>query len=534
MAALRVREGARVSERALVVGGSVAGLASALALARAGLRVLVLEKDAEPLPASSGEAFASWQRHGVPQARHSHAFLARLLELLKLREPALLDALRAHGAEEIRFVDVLKKALPGQAGRHPSADAQRGAAERGPAARARAISEREGLAEIALLPEDDAIAVLACRRTTFEWTLRRHVESLPEVEIRSGIAVTGLLAEPAANGAPPRVCGASAGEQRFEADLVVDASGRRSRLRHWLAAIGARRPREHSEPCGIFYSSRFYHARTGSPLPSLDGPMGADYGFLKVGVFPGDARSWSVTLAASPDDPPLRALTRPGAFEALAAALPLTAPWVDPAVAEAQGDVHAMTGLRNTRRFLVEDGEPLALGVAAVGDALIHTNPIVGRGCTLAFVNAYLLADAWRESAGALREFALALETAVAREIVPWYEGMLAQDRDAIRVMQMLRDGEDPWRVNRDDGSVDPAAWLRVLLRDGFVPALREDAAVLRTFLRLFNLLDAPSDLMKDPALLSRVLASYARRETRVDPPQPTRAEVVARLAALA
>src|SRR5262249_31589457 len=149
-------------------------------------------------------------------------------------------------------------------------------------------------------------------------------------------------------------------------------------------------------------------------------------------------------------------------------------------------------------------------------------------------VNAYLLADAWRESAGALREFALALESAVAREIVPWYEGMLAQDRDAIRVMEMLRDGEDPWRVNRDDGSVDPAAWRRVLVRDGFVPALREDAAVLRPFLRLFNLLDAPSDLMKDPALLARVLASYARRGARTDPPQPTRAEVVARLAALA
>jgi 2-polyprenyl-6-methoxyphenol hydroxylase-like FAD-dependent oxidoreductase len=489
-----------VNARALVVGGSVAGLASALALARAGLRVLVLEKDAEPLPASPAEAFAGWQRQGVPQARHSHAFLARLLELLRAREPALLDALRAHGAEEIRFVDVVKKALPGAA----------------------------------LLPEDDSIAVLACRRTTFEWALRRHVAALPEVEIRSGVAVTGLLADPGEGSSPPRVRGALAGEQRFEADLIVDASGRRSRLRHWLAAIGARRPREHSEPCGIFYSSRFYGARAGAPPPSLDGPMGADYGFLKVGVFPGDAQSWSVTLAASPDDPPLRALTRPGAFEALAAALPLTAPWVDPAVAEPQGDIHAMTGLRNTRRFLVEEGEPLGLGVAAVGDALIHTNPIVGRGCTLAFVNAYLLADAWRESSGALRDFALALEAAVAREIVPWYEAMLAQDRDAIRVMQMLRDGEDPYRVNRDDGSVDPAAWLRVLLRDGFVPALREDAAVLRTFLRLFNLLDAPSDLMKDPALLSRILASYARRARRTDPPTPSRAEVVARLAALA
>jgi 2-polyprenyl-6-methoxyphenol hydroxylase-like FAD-dependent oxidoreductase len=489
-----------VSARAVVVGGSVAGLACAQALARAGLSVCVLEKDPAPLPEDPAQAFLRWQRASVPQARHSHALLARLLELLRAREPALLEALRTHGAEEIRFVDVLKKALPGAV----------------------------------LLAEDDDIAVLACRRTTFEWVLRRYVSALPGVEIRGGVAVTGLLAEPCDGAAPPRVRGVRSAHARFDADLVVDASGRRSRLRHWLAEIGARRPREHSEPCGIFYSSRFYRGRAGAALPVLDGPMGADYGFLKVGVFPGDAHTWSVTLAASPDDPPLRALTRAGAFEAIAASLPLTAPWVDPAVAEPCSEVHAMTGLRNTRRFLVEEGEPLALGVAAAGDALIHTNPIVGRGCTLAFVNAYLLADAWSESGADLRAFALGLEEKVEREIVPWYEGMLAQDRDAIRVMEMLRDGEDPWRVNRDDGSVDPAAWLRTLLRDGFVPALREDAAVLRAFLRLFNLLDAPSDLMKDPAPLARVLASYARRETRAPTPQPTRAEVVAQLAALA
>lgn len=489
-----------MTQRAVVVGGSVAGLACAIALARAGLRVMVLEKDAEYLPESPELAFATWRRHGAPQIRHSHAFLARLHNLLREREPALLEELLAAGAERIRFADVLAKVLPGAA----------------------------------LAPQDEEITLLACRRVTFEWTLLRYVASLPEVEFRGGVPVAGLLARRSAGDGCPRITGVrTAGGGRLEADLVVDASGRRSHLRHWLAESGARRPREHSEPCGIFYSSRFYRARPGAPLPLLDGPMGADYGFLKLGVFPGDARSWSVTLAASPDDPPLRALTRRDAFEALAAALPLTAPWVDPAVAEPQSDVSAMTGLRNTRRFLVEAGEPLALGVTAAGDALIHTNPIVGRGCTLAFVNAYLLADAWRESAGEPRDFALRLEEKVERELVPWYEGMLAQDRDAIRVMQMLRGGEDPYRVDREDGSVDPAAYLRVLLRDGFVPALREDASVLRAFLRLFNLLDAPSDLMKDPGLLARVLASYARRASRAAVPQPTRAEVVARLAAL-
>jgi 2-polyprenyl-6-methoxyphenol hydroxylase-like FAD-dependent oxidoreductase len=489
-----------MTRRAVVVGGSVAGLAAALALARAGLSVRVLEKDADPPPGDPEQAFRAWRRRGTPQAHHSHAFLARLHRLLGQREPALLEALLAHGAEPIRFAEVVKRVLP---------DAE-------------------------LRPEDDEIVLLACRRTTFEWVLRRHVGALPGVELQGGVAVAGLCARSEPGGACPHITGVrSTSGSAFEADLVVDASGRRSRLRHWLAEIGARMPREESEPCGIFYSSRFYRGRTGAPLPSLDGPMGADYGFLKVGVFPGDSRTWSVTLAASPDDPPLRALGDPAAFEAIARALPLTAPWVEPAVAEPISDVAAMTGLRNTRRFLVESGAPLATGIAAVGDALIHTNPIVGRGCTLAFVNAYLLADAWQESGGEPRRFSAVLEAKVEGELVPWYEGQRLQDRDAIRVMQMLQDGEDPWQTQRPDGSVDPAAYLRALLRDGFAPALREDIVVLRAFMRLFNLLDAPSDPIRDPQLFSRVLASYARRESRAALLQPTRAEVVDRLAAL-
>ena len=79
--------------RIVVIGGGVAGLGAAHFLARDGHDVTVLERDATPLPATPAEAFAHWDRRGAPQVRHSHAFLARLRNLLRDRAPDLLAAL---------------------------------------------------------------------------------------------------------------------------------------------------------------------------------------------------------------------------------------------------------------------------------------------------------------------------------------------------------------------------------------------------------------------------------------------------------
>ena len=176
----------------------------------------------------------------------------------------------------------------------------------------------------------------------------------------------------------------------------------------------------------------------------MEGGMGQDLGYLKIGIFPGDARIFSLTLAASPDDDLLRSVLRTRGFEAAAAALPITRAWVDPAVSEPISDVHGMANLRNTRRWLVADGEPLALGVVAIGDALIHTNPITGRGCSLAWVSAFLLAEALRKEPEDARALALVLDAAIEREVVPWWRAQVQQDRDAIEVEAIQPRGENP------------------------------------------------------------------------------------------
>jgi 2-polyprenyl-6-methoxyphenol hydroxylase-like FAD-dependent oxidoreductase len=490
--------------RVVVVGGSVAGLATGIALGQQGHRVTILEQDATPLPETALEAFEKWERRGAPQTRHSHAFLARLHNLLRDRVPGLLEALLASGAELMRFEDMVRPTFG------------------------------DGVA----VPADEDLTMLACRRLTFEWVMRRWALAEGLVEFRDGETVEGLLAERSASGgaaALPCVRGVRlAGGETLGADLVVDASGRRTRIGRWLAAVGAREMRVESEPCGIFYSSRFYRLRQAAPL-SADGVIAADLGYLKYALFRGDSGIFSITLAASPDDDPLRSVLKERCFEAAATALPSIAPWVDPGVSEPVTDVHAMANLRDTRRFWLEDGAPLALGVCSVGDALIHTNPIVGRGCTLAWVNATLLADALRDHPDDLHAFALALDAAVEREIVPWYEAMRMQDRDSIEVSRAQLRGEDPFALQRPDGSVDPKATMRSLLREGLVPALAEDIEICRAFMRLFNLLEAPSDLMRRPDILQRVLAVWSRRGER-EPRSlgPTRAQMIETLRAAA
>lgn len=77
----------RDRKQVVFIGGSVAGLIGALALARSGQRVTILEKDPTPLPETPDQAFDAWDRRGSPQVRHSHAFLGRMLKLIREREP---------------------------------------------------------------------------------------------------------------------------------------------------------------------------------------------------------------------------------------------------------------------------------------------------------------------------------------------------------------------------------------------------------------------------------------------------------------
>ena len=468
----------------LVIGGGVAGLGTALCLAEEGFDVHVVERDETTLPATPDEAFDGWPRRGAPQVRHSHAFLARLRNLLRDRNPKLLEDLLAAGATELRFTERLP----------------------------------ETLADTDARPGDEDLVALACRRTTFEWVLRRDAMEARGVRMTQG-AVQGLV------GSGGHVRGVRLeGGRELPATWTVDASGRRSPLPAWIADLGGPPLAEREEDTGIVYSSRFYRLRADAELPPVEGMNAGDLGYLKFAVFIGDNATYSITFGVPSEDAALRALLREPGFTIAARSIPALAPWVDPAIADPITGVEVMARLLNRgRRFLDGDGRPVVTGLLAVGDAHTATNPLYGRGCSLGFVGAHLLADTLASHAQDPQAAALAYEEAMGREVIPWYRSSVAQDRQdrAARGITVADDDEGSLLGTAGGpgaGALDPES-ARSLLRDGLFPATRTDPVVFRAFLRTFNLLDPPDQILRDPDVIGRVLTVWQDRANREEPP---------------
>lgn len=232
-------------------------------------------------------------------------------------------------------------------------------------------------------------------------------------------------------------------------------------------------------------------------------------------MFVGDNRTFSVTLATPTDDDELRRrLLDPEVFDDCARQLVATAPWLDGRAEPITGEVHAMAGLLNRWREYVVDGLPVATGVIPVGDAVLCTNPLYGRGCSIAFWGANLLARAVAAHPGDLRAMAQTYDSSLRDEIFPWYRAGVEQDAEARRVAAALLKGEDP-----DGDTTDPRTLMRSVFRDGLLPAIRTDAVVLRAFFRGLNLLSSPDSLMKDTEVTNRVFAAWQQRDQR--PPEP-------------
>jgi 2-polyprenyl-6-methoxyphenol hydroxylase-like FAD-dependent oxidoreductase len=223
-------------EKVLVIGAGIAGLCTALMLASSGREIVLLERDGPLETSDPDELFRSWKRNGVAHLRQSHAFLARLRSIIKTEHPALLAQLLDNGVRELPFEGWL--------------------------------TERQ-LSSYRAQPEDEDLTIVTSRRTTLEMTMRRYVETLPNVSLRCGFRVARLLTRKGEDGIldVTGVAGTSDGAAtELVADIVVDTSGKGGLGIKQLIAEGARIPEE-SETAGILYFTRHYRLLPGQPEP---------------------------------------------------------------------------------------------------------------------------------------------------------------------------------------------------------------------------------------------------------------------------
>ena len=222
-------------------------------------------------------------------------------------------------------------------------------------------------------------------------------------------------------------------------------------------------------------------------------------------------------------------LLDPDAFSAAARLLPATSAHVDGRSEPITG-VEVMGGLINRKRDFLTGGEPVLLGVHSVGDAHTCTNPLYGRGCSLAMVQAALFSKALDTHGSDARARSIEYELESIQEVLPWHSAAVTQDR-------MSRDAVASAAQPATDQADEPpettqASFMRNVLREGLFPAMRVDPLVLRAFLRMFNLLTPPDSLMADPHVTARVMEVYQDRNDRpAEPPLgPDRQELVATL----
>jgi 2-polyprenyl-6-methoxyphenol hydroxylase-like FAD-dependent oxidoreductase len=445
--------------RAVVVGASVAGLLAARVLSDHCGEVVVLDRDTLP----------TWPdgRGGVPQGRHTHGMLAAGIDVLDRLLPGLVTDLVAHGADLGDF----------------------------------GLRSRFHVGPQSLAPGESGLLSLGVSRHLLEWALRARVAALPGVSVMSGTSVLGL------NVPTERVTGVcltgvdTADDGRvLAADVVVDASGRGSRLPEWLTRSGYSAPVEEEYRIDLCYATRTFRrlgtrdidralAVVVARSPRL--PRGG------VALAQEEGSSCIVSLTGVHGQRPptdldgFRAYARGLASPVIAEILEQAEPLSEPATYRFPS---------NRRRYY--ERAALPGGLLVLGDAWCCFDPVFGQGMSVAALQADELSRCLRARArttGARR-------ADVAAGLSEEYHRRAARHLDTPWSIAVGNDLEMP-------GSPYPVP-LRTRLTNRYVRALvraaQDDPALARAFFRVQQLVAPPESLMAPPQL-ARLLRATAR-----------------------
>src|SRR5581483_2760537 len=268
------------------------------------------------------------------------------------------------------------------------------------------------------------------------------------------------------------------------ADVVVDASGRRSSTPRLLTDIGARAPIEELYDC------------------------------VSCRTLPADNGTWGVGLVTSARDTAMRAVRDADVWTRTVEAFPLVAHWLD---GEPIDDgVAVMAKIEDRHRDFVVDGVPVATGVLPVGDAWACTNPSVGRGLSIGLLHAVALRDLLRDaSLDDARAVALRWHETTAATVEPWFRATLSFDRHRLAEIEAALAGV-PYET-------DDPSWE---MTQALAHAAMQDADVFRGFLGVVGLLALPDEVLAQPGMFDKVV-SLGRGWRDAPVVGPTRDELV-------
>lgn len=445
---------------AVVIGGSVAGLAAAQVLSNHFDQVTILEKDALPVDNAN--------RKGVPQGRHVHALLIRGQMELEALFPGLTRWMVAQGA------------LSPNMGRDAAWYLFGGF-------RPRYHSD---------------LTPLCSSRPLLERGIRNFALQNPKIQLCQGAELIGLMTDASRSrveGVRHREIGANQ-QRQIHAALVVDASGRGSRTPRLLQELGLPTPEEITVTSKAAYATRVYELAAG---PSRDWqvcyvqptPGGGTRGGI---IAPIEGGRHIVTLIGMAGDHPP---TTEDGFLEFARSLP--APQIAQALesGKALSPIYGFANAENRlRRY---DALTRRLdGLLALGDAVYALNPVYGQGMTVASLAARTLGEVLerRKSAtgprleGISAEFQRKLAGVIA---LPW----------------QMATGEDlRWPIPENAGRIGLVSRIMNAWVDRVQRATLHSGEITEAFYRVAQMLDAPTALMHPSFILKVLRARTASR----------------------
>ncbi|MBE9062625.1 NAD(P)/FAD-dependent oxidoreductase [cf. Phormidesmis sp. LEGE 11477] len=436
-------------KRAIVIGGSIAGLLSAKVLSDYFEEVVIVERDVV--------ARHPTERTGVPQSPQPHILLTHGYRLLKGFVPSLKDDLLAAGAVPIDWGQDFQSFVFGDWS---------------------AVSN-----------EPTGLESFSCTRPLLEAVIRQHVEQLSNVRrlspyrvealVGSGSKVTGIR------------CKRSKGEtdeQTVEADLVVDASGRSSNALTWLEAIGASVPACELVNAQLGYATQRYRIPDRWDedwkvlLVTHRPPKLTKLGYL--------ARVENNELIATlggycQQYPPLEQ----SEFLAFAQQLPSARFHEVISHLSPISEIKAYRATAN-RLYRYERLVTMPNGFIAIGDSVCALCPAYGQGLTTSAMSAltlrdWLLANAKKSQVGD----SLTFQKQLAKQIKPAWSAATNNDAGFLRAEAIAKKS--------------PIARLLGLYRRRLVAKIHTDSELALALTKVAHMVDSPLTLLH-PKLLSK------------------------------